>query len=481
MKSIIARFMLATLLLLTIEGVLTARPADKASPKDGDGSSSPSVGRGLEEWPTSNPQIPHQRIVWYQIVKYGSPDSLKLVSLTCADVDQDKDLETEIKKDDPRALKECEKIKAPDIRKAYTPFVPNDKRPLLSGDILVIAVFDPKGLLANSGVWFVTLAVSSQPATPNTPSLRPSAGLALKRPTGERKIYFLAWPIPLAGDTSITPTVTLYLHSGPTSLLEAAKAASQEAQQQGLPGENPPPSPGKEADKGAGGHAAEHAPKECACAEVIATAISKALTPAAAGKADDTKQISLAVPEPYPPVHKLYSFNITTGVVYSTLRNPTWSRVESAPPSGCTSASSSSCASPELYTTVENPAPRPIEPALFFTAYVFGSSDAPKKWHIFGPFDGERKWHWSDLIPQPSVGFSLTSPSTDFFAGGSTEVVRYVQIVYGVHRGKVNYLAPTITNDPTSSAAPTTLTRFQTGFFFGITCNVPFVKSAFGK
>ena len=59
------------------------------------------------------------------------------------------------------------------------------------------------------------------------------------------------------------------------------------------------------------------------------------------------------------------------------------------------------------------------------------------------------------------------------------EVIRYIQIVYGAHRGRVNYLAPTVTTDPTSSAAPITLTRFQTGFFFGVTFNIPFVKNAF--
>ena len=204
------------------------------------------------------------------------------------------------------------------------------------------------------------------------------------------------------------------------------------------------------------------------------------MTPA--DKANQTKQIPLVVPDWHSQVHQLYAWNINSGIIYSTLRNPTWSRVETAAPAGCTSGSPSSCASPELYATVQNAAPRPIVPALFFTPYLFGSSDAPRKWGLFGQVDGDRKWRVSDAAPQPSFGFSLSSPSTDFFVGGNSEVLcRYLQVVYGVHRGKVNYLVPTLTNDPTSSVAPLTATRFGTGFFLGITLNVNFVKAAFGK
>jgi hypothetical protein len=316
-------------------------------------------------------------------------------------------------------------------------------------------------------------------------------------------VYFLGWPLALQGDTNVTPAVTLYYLPKPKaatrdentaqsmddSLKNEAEDEKAKARQKGLPqpdpdppvppggGSAPPQGPGSIPNAGAEMSGANN--DDCKCALEFATALGKALSQSSKAPPAPTSVVMKV--GPYKNVHKVYPFNITTGMIYSTLRNPTWSRVETAPPSGCTSASTSSCSSPELYTTVENPAPRPIEPALFLTAYVFGSSDVPRKWHLFGPFDPERKWHFFDLMPQPSVGLSLTSPSTDFFAGGSSEVHRSVQIVYGVHRGKVNYLAPTLANDPTSSAAPVTLTHFRTGYYVGITFNIPFISSVFGK
>jgi hypothetical protein len=121
-----------------------------------------------------------------------------------------------------------------------------------------------------------------------------------------------------------------------------------------------------------------------------------------------------------------------------------------------------------LYTTVTNPTSPTIDPVLFFTIYAFGK------------FDAERKWHALDLKPEPSGGFSLSSPSTDYFLGFSSEVQRGIQIVYGFHIGDVNYLAPTLTNDPTSSAAPVTLTHLKSKFFCGITFDITFIQSVFG-
>jgi hypothetical protein len=447
MRSIMARLTRAAVLLLIMGVAITATSADNGSTKNSDGSTPSGQTLALEDW-TKIPSGPNLRIVWYKLgkdAKTGKP--LKLYSLTC---DDEKNLPQEIK-DAPeikdviqKAFKACCDKGA---KGTATPSLPKEEHPLLSGEQLVIAIFDPDNLLVTNNISSINLLVASAPATLPTPAGRPilSGSTEETKALPKNPVYFLDSRKPLAGHTYVTPTITLFPEPA------------------NLPKPVPPPGDDK-----------------CPCANAIVTAIAQAVAPAA--KTDQTKQIPLAVPETYPAVHQLYAYNINSGIIYSTLRNPTWSRVETAAAAGCTSGSASSCASPELYATVQNAAPRPIMPALFFTPYLFGSSDAPRKWGVFGQVDGDRKWHVSDAAPQPSFGFSLTSPSTDFFAGGNSEVLcRYVQVVYGVHRGKVNYLVPTLTNDPTSSVAPLTATRFGTGFFFGITLNINYIKAAFGK
>ena len=118
--------------------------------------------------------------------------------------------------------------------------------------------------------------------------------------------------------------------------------------------------------------------------------------------------------------------------------------------------------------TVQNPrSARTVDPVALFTVYAWG------------PFDAEQKWHPKDLLPEPSFGFSLTSPSTDFFFGASSEIFRGVQLVAGRHIGKINELMPTAINDPTSSTAPLTVQRFHPGWYGGVTFNFSFITGLF--
>jgi hypothetical protein len=180
--------------------------------------------------------------------------------------------------------------------------------------------------------------------------------------------------------------------------------------------------------------------------------------------------LTLLPPVTYSQVHALDYFNISTGVIRSSLRNPSFSRSEISPAIPCPTGVSGCTAVPEMYKTVETPGSPAIDPALFFTVYAFG------------PFDAERKWRWSDLKPEPSIGLSLSSPATDFFFGASSEfpLLRGIQIVGGCHYGKINTLAPTLVNDPTSSAAPATIAKFHPGYYFGVTFNINFIQSLFG-
>lgn len=182
-----------------------------------------------------------------------------------------------------------------------------------------------------------------------------------------------------------------------------------------------------------------------------------------------TEQTLTLLSTSYPQTHNPSYFNISSGIVFSTLRNPTWTRQETAPGLTCPTGAPQPCvASPALYQTVQNPnGARTIDPVLFLVIYV-------------KPFDGERKWRPSDLIPAPSLGMSLTSPSTDFFFGVSSEVIRNVQIVAGRHIGKINELSPTGVNDPTSGTAPLTTQHFHPGWFVGATFNISnFIQTLF--
>jgi hypothetical protein len=94
--------------------------------------------------------------------------------------------------------------------------------------------------------------------------------------------------------------------------------------------------------------------------------------------------------------------------------------------------------------------------------------------------DSERKWHFTDMIPAVNIGLSLSSPATNFFVGGSSEVfIRGFQVVGGVHIGQVSELAPSGVNDPTSSAAPLTIQRYEKKAFFGVTFNINFIQNLF--
>jgi hypothetical protein len=158
-------------------------------------------------------------------------------------------------------------------------------------------------------------------------------------------------------------------------------------------------------------------------------------------------------------VHKLVYFNIATGIAASTIRDSTFSRVIATPAVAGTAAT---------FKTVQQKGDPRIVPVLFFTSYLFHKIDPEV------PFE---KW---DLVPQPSLGFSLTSPSSDFFFGGSSEFfVRNVQLVYGLHYGQTTHLVPNQISDPASKDPQATQKLFNKGGYVGLTFNIDFIKGLF--
>jgi hypothetical protein len=95
------------------------------------------------------------------------------------------------------------------------------------------------------------------------------------------------------------------------------------------------------------------------------------------------------------------------------------------------------------------------------------------------PRDIQVPWHKGDLVPAPTVGFSLKSPADDFFFGASSEFRRNVQVVYGYHFGRITQQGPVGVDDPTSSTAPSTIKHFHGSFFVGLTFNLNFIKDLY--
>ena len=93
--------------------------------------------------------------------------------------------------------------------------------------------------------------------------------------------------------------------------------------------------------------------------------------------------------------------------------------------------------------------------------------------------DAERRFHKSDLIPAPTLAFSLSSPSTNFYFGGSSELfVRNLQLVYGFSIAKTGVLQPTANQLSATTAA--TQQVFLKGGFVGVSFNITgFIQSLF--
>ncbi len=150
-----------------------------------------------------------------------------------------------------------------------------------------------------------------------------------------------------------------------------------------------------------------------------------------------------------PQSHSISYFNLAAGVVYNSVRSPSFAVTNSV--------------------GVQIPGSHTVDPVLFLTGYVLG--------HWF-PMDAERDWRPHDLIPGLSVGFSLANPTTHFYVGGSSEFfLRNVQLAYGASITQVSELTSTVPLNATTAA---TRQRFTGRWFVGLTFNVSgFVQGLF--
>lgn len=154
-----------------------------------------------------------------------------------------------------------------------------------------------------------------------------------------------------------------------------------------------------------------------------------------------------------PQAHTLYYYNLASGVVASTVEPPTFVFQQTA---GSTTNTPKRIGGDPL-----------VDPVLMFMAYPV-------------PMDAERPWHPRDLIPGITFGLSLSSPASNFYFGGSSEIRRNVQVVYGFNIARISKLAPAGTVS-TSTSTPATVQYWGKGAFIGITYNISsFIQSLFG-
>jgi hypothetical protein len=160
--------------------------------------------------------------------------------------------------------------------------------------------------------------------------------------------------------------------------------------------------------------------------------------------------------------HTLSYYNLDSGVVFSFVRSPSF-------------AFSCTTASPPVCTAVQTSNSRIVDPVLLFTVYPV-------------PWDAEAHCpdqfcltHLKSNPPGFNFGLSLASPASSFYAGGTFELLRNIQLVGGYNFAKESALSATQPTAPTSTTTPATIQKFSYKPFFGITLNVPgLIQQIFG-
>ncbi|MEQ9008255.1 MAG: hypothetical protein RLP12_10250, partial [Ekhidna sp.] len=164
----------------------------------------------------------------------------------------------------------------------------------------------------------------------------------------------------------------------------------------------------------------------------------------------------LLLKEVYPQIRGLYRFNVTTGIVSSFVKRNHFMKV---PVSGASSGSAFAIEHKEISD------PR-ILPMLALTVH-------------WKQVDIQRPPSWTEMIPNPTIGFDFTQPTNEIFLGFSSEFVRNIQLVYGLHFTKVDQLSAN--QDLTSSTTPNVDKTFERGIFVGLTFNFNLIPSMYNQ
>jgi hypothetical protein len=147
-----------------------------------------------------------------------------------------------------------------------------------------------------------------------------------------------------------------------------------------------------------------------------------------------------------PQSHTRYSYNVASGVLVTTLRTKSFGY---APGSSISTNSG---------TVIQTGSSLLIDPVISLTKYLVA-------------FDSEKKWSPRDLIPGLTLSFSLSSPTNNFYLGGSTEFVRYLQFECGYVAARLPQPATGVFV-PSSSTTPPTTMSFHSGAYIGLSFDI---------
>ena len=150
--------------------------------------------------------------------------------------------------------------------------------------------------------------------------------------------------------------------------------------------------------------------------------------------------------QPLPQTHSLYYYNVSSGVFVTTIRTRSFGFAAGSSPTTNSG------------TPIQTGSSLIIDPVISLTRYL-------------RPFDAERHWQPSDLFPGIALSFSLSSPTSNFYIGGSSEFQRYLQVNYGFAIAKTPQLAPQAFV-PSSATSPATTQVFSKGAYIGLTFNI---------
>jgi hypothetical protein len=153
-------------------------------------------------------------------------------------------------------------------------------------------------------------------------------------------------------------------------------------------------------------------------------------------------------------VHPKYYFNLSTGLVVSSIHSRTFGWETNAP---------------GFYSPIQTASNPIVDPALFLTVYWPGL-----------PMDAESPWSKKNTIPAPTIGMSFTSPTSNFYIGLSSEVRRNIQIVFGASTAEPQRLSSTSVS-ATNTGTPPTSQKFTMGGFVGFSLNISgFIQTVLG-
>jgi hypothetical protein len=154
-----------------------------------------------------------------------------------------------------------------------------------------------------------------------------------------------------------------------------------------------------------------------------------------------------------PQVHVLSRFNLSSGVIVSNLIPPSFSSVTVT--KGCPNGAATCTA------YVQSRGTRLIDPVLGVTVYAIR------------PLDAEQPFKWKDMTPAPTFDLSLSSPTSNFYFGFSSEfLMRNLQLVYGasiIQESRLGGTVTTINNQPTALFLTK---KYNVGGYLGFSFNI---------